>query len=339
MTDSSVQSPADPLRAALGAYLDALDELDRDAALAQVRRVTVAGHPLPEIVRQVLAPAQVEVGRRWEAAERSAAWEHAATAITECALLSAPWSPPERVGRMALVCAQGEGHTMAARMAAQLLEAAGWDPLLLPQPMDAAHLSEFLDRFPMHAVGISCTLTANLPGCAPLIDTAHRAGLPVVAGGAAVRDEPDRATRLGADYCAVDTADAARRLDTWRDSPPDRLAQAVPGDPEHARLGEAAGELVEEAMVVLAREYPGWPADWSEADAAREDFSHALGLLHAALLVADERIVTDGLAWRRRYWTARHEPMDAVARRLAALAEVVPPELPRTAGLLAACLD
>lgn len=338
MAEPRVLSSAGPLGAALAAYVRALDELDRDAAIGQVRGVTDGGHAPADVVRELLGPAQVEVGRLWEQAQRSAAWEHAATAITECALLSAPWSPPVRHGRMVLVCAQGEQHSMAARMAALLLEDAGWDPLLLAQPMDAAHLSELLERFAVQAVGVSCTLAANLPGCAPLIDAAHRAGLPVIAGGAALRDDPERAARLGADHCTADPAEAAQWLTRWRDRPPDPLAEPAPVDPEHARLAEAAPELVEEAMVVLAREYPGWPADWSEADAAREDFSHALGLLRAALLVHDQGIVTDGLSWRRRYWAARHEPMASVEQRLAALAEVVPPSLPRTAGLLAASL-
>lgn len=330
-------APADVRDAALAeagtAYLAALDALDRDAALDQIRRLRSGGHELADLVERVLRPAQVEVGRRWEAAERSAAWEHAATVITESALLAVPPAGTLRAGRVVLVCAEGEAHSLPARMAAQLLGAQGWDALLLPPPMDAPHFAELLARFPVDAVGVSCTFAPSLPGCRPLIEAAHAAGLPVVAGGAAFDGRPDRAAQLGADACDGDPASAARRLATWKAAPGDVAVGASP-DPEHARLVASTPALIEDAMVVLAGEYPGWPADWSEADAAREDFAHALGLAAAALAVRDDAVVTEGLAWRRRYWTARGEPASGVVRRLAALASVIPPALPRTASLL-----
>lgn len=316
------------------AYLHALDELDRDAALTQIHRLLADGHELAELVHRVLRPAQVEVGRRWEAAERSAAWEHAATVITESALLAVPPAHVVRAGRVVLVCAEGEAHTLPARMAAQLLGAHGWDTLLLPPPMDAPHLAELLARFPVDAVGISCTFAPRLPGCRPLIEAAHAAGLPVVAGGAAFDGRPDRGVQLGADACDGDPASAARRFATWKAQPQGDVAGGAWPDPEHARLVTSTPALIEDAMVVLAGEYPGWPADWSEADAAREDFAHALGLAAAALAVRDDSVVTDGLAWRRRYWAARGEPALGVERRLAALASVIPPALPGTAVLL-----
>ena len=334
MADAPTDVRDAALAAAGTAYLHALDELDRDAALAHIHRLVADGHEMADLVHRVLRPAQVAVGRRWEAAERSAAWEHAATVITESALLAVPPPGAARAGRVVLVCAEGEAHSLPARMAAQLLGARGWDALLLPPPMDAPHLAELLVRFPVDAVGVSCTFAPNLPGCRPLIEAAHAAGLPVVAGGAAFDGRPDRAARLGADVCTADPAAAAERFATWRAEPPARLVRAPAPDPEHARLVTSAPALVEDAMVVLAGQYPGWPADWSEADAARQDFAHALGLAAAALAVGDGSVVADGLAWRRRYWAARGEPASGVQRRLAALASVIPPALPRTAVLL-----
>ena len=337
MAESPVQSPAGPLAAARAAYMGALDELDRDTAVTHVRTLTTEGHPVIDVVRDVLVPAQTEVGLQWEQGRRSVAWEHAATSISECALLSMPVPFPEEPrGRIVVTCAEGEGHTLPARMQAQLLSSLGWDAILLLPALEAPFLAEFLERRSVAAVAISCTLPRHLHGCLPLVEAAHRAGLPVMAGGAAFGADQSRAGRLGVDHHTDDAADAADHLGLWREQPPIRLAKPAPVDPEHDRLMASAGELLEEAMVVLAQEYPGWPADWSETDAAREDFSHALALVAAALLVEDERIVADGLAWRRRYWAARHEPMEAVEKRLAALVEVIPESLPRSAAMLQA---
>lgn len=339
MSESTVQPAAGALALAGRGYREALAALDRDAALTHVRTLTAEGHPVTDVVREVLVPAQTEVGRQWEAGSRSVAWEHAATSITECALLSMPVPPPrESAGQIAVACAEGEGHTLPARMQAQLLSFLGCDPVLLLPPLDARILADFLARQPIAAVALSCTLPRHLRGCLPLIEVAHRAGVPVLAGGAAFGSDRSRAAKLGVDHRTDDAADAAERLGTWGEEPPVRLAEPTSVDPEHDRLMASADELIEEAMVVLAREYPGWPADWSESDAAREDFTHALGLLSATLLVDDESILSDGLAWRRRYWAARNEPAEALAQRLAALAEVLPAHLPRTASLLAASL-
>lgn len=336
MAQTPLQSPAGPLGPARAAYLGALEELDRDGAVTQIRTLTEAGHPVVDVVRDVLVPAQTEVGLQWEQGRRSVAWEHAATSIAECALLSMPVpAPAQPRGNIVLTCAEGEGHTLPARMQAQLLSSLGWDPILMLPALEAPFLAEFLERRAVAAVAISCSLPRHLHGCLPLVEAAHRAGLPVMAGGAAFGADQSRAGRLGVDHHTDDAEDAGDRLGRWREQPPSRLAKPAPVDPEHGRLMASAGELLEEAMVVLSREYPDWPADWSETDAAREDFSHALALLGAALLVEDERIVADGLAWRRRYWAGRHEPMGAVEERLAALARVIPPTLPRSAALLA----
>lgn len=92
-------------------------------------------------------------------------------------------------------------------------------------------------------------------------------------------------------------------------------------------------------MVVLARQLPDWPLDWSEANIARQDFDHLIGLLAASLLLDDEHILYEGLAWRRGYWAARGESSTSLRTRASALAAVLQSVSPEALGMLRAAED
>jgi methanogenic corrinoid protein MtbC1 len=340
-----VELPDDGFPSALGAYLQALDELDRRAAVSCARELATAGHPPTAIVERVLVPAQVEVGARWEAGLRSVAWEHAATAITEQVLLSLappPGSSPAPAagpGPIVITCAMGEEHLLAARMATELLRWEGCEAVYVGGTLDAGHLAEFLRDRQAVAVGVSCTLTGCLPGAVRIIESAHRAGLPVLAGGAAFDAGLQRARIAGADGWAGEWAETAGRIASWTQEPPARLAPTPELDPPLRRLTEGAAELASDAMAVLARQLPDWPLDWSETNTARQDFAHIIGLLAASLLLRDEQILHEGLVWRRGFWTAHGESSTSLRTRASALAAVLPSVSPEALGMLRAAED
>src|SRR5206468_1170426 len=64
-------------------YFGLVERGDRDGAIDYVLTLLDSGWNLASVVSSVLAPVQVEIGRRWEANELTVADEHAATGICD----------------------------------------------------------------------------------------------------------------------------------------------------------------------------------------------------------------------------------------------------------------
>jgi methylmalonyl-CoA mutase cobalamin-binding subunit/DNA-binding XRE family transcriptional regulator len=167
------------------------------------------------------------------------AQEHLATQITfdQMARLRHVARPSQQVGLSAVVTAiEGEQHCVGARMVADLLEQAGWSvDFLGPNTPIGDIVAHLTARRSVDLVVVSVTMDEHLSALGPLT-TALRA-LPsppkIVVGGLAARNQPERATDLGADEVAavaVDTLAAARRLapKAGRPNPPlDQVLHAV----------------------------------------------------------------------------------------------------------------
>jgi methanogenic corrinoid protein MtbC1 len=287
----------------LPALLHDLDTLDRDAAVDRVKSLRA---PLADVVSQLLVPAQVEVGRRWEAGERSVAWEHAATAITDVALLTAaalaPVPPPR--GRVLVACAEREWHSMPARMLGELLRERGWDAVLVGANAPADALVDTIREQEAFALLVSCTMTVHLPGAWRAVQAGHRAGVPVLVGGAAFADAA-RAGRLGADASSGSTEQTTALLERWCQERP-APADDVVVEPEHLRLLAVAPDLVH-AGAAESRA--------ADRDRVREDVSDVVALLAAAVLVHDGSVLRDGLQWRARYRASRGSELERGAIR------------------------
>jgi methanogenic corrinoid protein MtbC1 len=277
--------------------------LDRDAAVERIRGVEA---PLTEVVGELLAPAQVEVGRRWEAGERSVTWEHAATAITDVVLITAAARAPVPSwrGRVLLACAEREWHSMPARMMGELLRERGWDAVLVGANAPADSLVEAIREQDAFALLVSCTMTVHLPGAWRAVQAGHRAGVPVLVGGAAFADTA-RAAWLGADASTDGVSDVDDLLERWwRDHPPPAGDAVV--DPEHLRLLAIEPDLVHAGAV---------EAPLADRARAREDLSDAVALLAAAVLVHDGAVLRDGLQWRERFLASRGSSLERSAIR------------------------
>lgn len=82
---------------------------------------------IDEAFLQVLAPALVEIGTRWEAGELTIAQEHLASSVVRAALQKLLADPRgDLLGVAVLACAQGERHEIGLLMLAVLLRADGW---------------------------------------------------------------------------------------------------------------------------------------------------------------------------------------------------------------------
>jgi methanogenic corrinoid protein MtbC1 len=320
-------------------FVESLARRDRKAAARQALGLLKAGVTVQELVQGLLAPAQAEVGRRWEANQWSVADEHAATAISDAVLAALAWrmEAAEDQGHVVVTCAEGEWHSLPARMVAEVLRTHGWQVTFLGASTPADHLRRFLAEVGAVGVVISCSVPIFLGGALRSIQAVQAAGVPALVGGRAFGPDDLRARRLGADGWAPDADGAAQLLGAWRRKPP-AVGKRPAGtrDAEPLELEAARPELVEAAMSELFLRFPPL-VGYSEGQLVRtrEDLGYILQFLEAALLTDDPRLFLDEfLPWLARVLTSRGLPADVVAVGLEALGAVLDP-FPRSRELLA----
>jgi methanogenic corrinoid protein MtbC1 len=320
-------------------FVDHLARRDRKAAVRQALGLLQAGATVHELIQGLLGPAQAEVGRRWEVNQWNVADEHAATAISDAVLGALTWriGTAEDQGHVVVTCAEGEWHSLPARMAAEVLRVHGWLVTFLGASTPADHLRRFLAEVGAVGVVVSCSVPIFLGGAQRSIQAAQSAEVPVLVGGRAFGPDDLRARRLGADGWAPDAVAAARLLGDWRRQPP-AVSRRPAGtrDAEPLELEAARPELVEAAMSELFLRFPPL-AGYSEAQLARtrEDLGYILQFLEAALLTDDPRIFLDEfLPWLTRVLTSRGLPSGVVTVGLEALGAVLD-GYPRSRELIA----
>ena len=186
------------------------------------------GTPFDDIVSDVLAPVQTEVGSRWASGELGVAYEHAASAaIDELIIrLGATSEPP--TGPTVVVASPGhDTHGLGARVVASSLALEGYRVLFLGAAVPAEDLAEYIDLHAPFAVALSCSLTTALVAAVGSVSAAHDAGVPVIGGGRAFQHD-GLAERVGLDALAGSSREAAVQLRAWEASPPREL-RATPG--------------------------------------------------------------------------------------------------------------
>jgi methanogenic corrinoid protein MtbC1 len=291
-----------------GTYLACLERRDLPGALEVARSILEADGGMTEVVA-VLAAAQREVGRRWARNEWSVAQEHAATSITDrVAAAAALWADePVIHPTVAVVCAEGEWHTLPARMCSDLLRSRGWDIRFLGGSIPARDLQRHLADDPPSALLVSCAISMHLPGAQETIAAAHRAGVPVLAGGRGFGADGRRALALGADAYAKDVAGADAVLHRWGTDAPAALNSGEGADLAGYRALRAERlAIVDEAEEELHRRVSALRhADDRQVARTREDLGYLAAFLEAATLTRDPTILSDYLPWLAEVLTSR----------------------------------
>ena len=316
-------------------YLAALSAADAAAAVAVLDGAQARGVPSQRLILDVVAPAQRQVGERWFDGTWSVADEHAATAVSEqaLALLCPPRAARPDVLRVVMACAEGEWHTLPARLAAELTRLSQAEVLFLGASLPADHLRQHLAATGADALALSCTMPTNLIGAARSIAAAHEVGVPVVVGGRAWGTGDRRARRLG----AAARLDHAGRLAEVLDGleQPVQPAPELPG--EALLLDAPAAELILLAYERQCAANP-WMARMTPFQQARTREDLRWLARHAAAAVAcdDPTILRDLLDWLLALLTPRGVPAAAVVDSCAFLADAVEPDAPRAAAVLRA---
>ncbi len=279
-----------------------------------------------QIIVDLLAAAQREVGERWYRNELTSADKHLATGVTAAALdsLMGETSQPAGDSLTVVTCAEGDFHALAAQMFGESLREHGVDVKVLGASTPADVMAEFLVRSGADALAISCSIPIYFPGTVRLVDAAHRQGIPVIAGGQAFGSGPRRAERLGADAWALTAADAAAILLGWKSQSPSVAREPMLVDPVALRLTAQADALGGAALDGLAAGFPPM-AGYSERRMARtrENLVFIVQFLAATLLAADQAIFGDFLSWLQNLVAQRGVPPQGLIASLEALRPLV----------------
>jgi methanogenic corrinoid protein MtbC1 len=305
-------------------YFDHLEHPDVRAGAAIVARLLDAGEPIATVVEEVLGPAQLEVGRRWQTNEWSVADEHAASAVTETALMVAAAMRTRGIdpacGAVVLACAPGEWHTIPLRMLSEVLAEAGFDCHFLGGSVPASHLRRYLDKVRPVALALACTSPVNLDGAAAAIVVAHAAGVPVLAGGRGFGSDDQRARMMGADGWTDKPAGAVELLTRWAESrkgPELHAGHGVADALNDVDLGAIRGDVVARLLAQFPQ-LSGYTAeDWVRT---RDDVDLTIGFALMAARLCDDRIFTDFVAWLGGVHAARHVPPAVLTATLFAIA-------------------
>ncbi|MGD0195513.1 MAG: B12-binding domain-containing protein [Candidatus Dormibacteria bacterium] len=302
-------------------YFEHLEHPDVQAGAAVVERLLDSGEGIAAVVEEVLRPAQTEVGRRWQSNDWSVADEHAASAVTEAALMVAGMRT-QRIdsarGALVLACAPGEWHTIPLRMLSEVLAEAGFACHFLGGSVPPSHLGGYLERVRPLALALTCSSPMCLEGAAAGIVVAHSAGVPVLVGGRGFGTDDYRASMIGADGWTDDPSVAGEVLARWADETP--ALQSRRCEPEPA-MNEDLSALRTEVVARLLAEFPELSSlgaeDWVRT---RKDVEVTVGFALIASRFRDDRIFTDFVAWLRTVLAARQVAPAILTASLLAIA-------------------
>jgi methanogenic corrinoid protein MtbC1 len=170
-------------------FLEALRAADDPGAYRIASGAMGAGLTTPALYQRVIVPAMHEIGLLWERGAITVADEHLATALTNrvlAALRPAPAEPTApRVGQALLATVEGERHALGLRMAADLLEDAGYETLYLGADVPTDALLRAVESFSPDLLALAATmpdLTSRMEEIAAEVRRAHP-GLGLLIGG------------------------------------------------------------------------------------------------------------------------------------------------------------
>ncbi|MFL5899323.1 MAG: B12-binding domain-containing protein [Solirubrobacterales bacterium] len=147
-------------------YLEALRAADTAGAYRVASRALSGGMSLAALYQRVITPAMHELGRLWEEGAITVADEHMATALTHRvlgALRPSAFTHPTREAdspkpRAMLAAVQGEQHVLGLRMAADLLEEAGYRAIYLGADVPTPDLLQAIEALPADLLALSATM-------------------------------------------------------------------------------------------------------------------------------------------------------------------------------------
>jgi|GEM_PF-1147641 len=181
-------------------YLEALRAADGPGAYRVAAGALREGMTTPRLYQRVIAPAMHEIGELWEQGALTVADEHLATALTNRVLAALRPAPVEAVaprqGRALFAAVEGEQHALGLRMAADILEDAGYDPVYLGADVPTEALLQAVESLAPDLVALAATMSTLAPRLEAVAGEVRRAHprLGLLIGGQAASSRIDGAT-------------------------------------------------------------------------------------------------------------------------------------------------
>ncbi|NMO92897.1 cobalamin-dependent protein [Actinomycetospora sp. TBRC 11914] len=332
-----MSAPADPaplagaadLAAVREDYLDRLAASDEQGAVAVALAAVDAGHDTEDVLLDVIAEAQREVGERWAAGTWSVVQEHIATHISERVVAAVsrhrPAGGPTGVGRIAVACLDGEWHGLPARLLAEVLVRHGWEVSYLGSSVPAAQVAMHLNAAGPDVVAVSSSLPSRLPAARRVVEACRATGTPVLAGGPAFGPDGEWARSVGADGWAPDARAAVALLDSPSlTGDQDAVTVDDTSREEQALLQGRRGELVA-GVASRLRDEP--------SEELTDDLGHLVDFLAAAVYVDDAGLLARFVRWIGSVVVPGGLTGDEVGRALDELATRLG-DSPRTTALI-----
>lgn len=178
--------------------------------------VRKSGLGVQQVMAEVLAPVQVELGRLWHTGEAGVAEEHLASAVIRRAVHRLLDLAPEVLsnGRAVIVTvAAGDLHDLGTLLVAAAFELDGWRTLHLGADLPPEDLCDAVERFKVDLVALSVTIETQRRRAADAISALRAAGssVPVLVGGAGFCGDEATWRNAGASGYASSAVDAVRQ--------------------------------------------------------------------------------------------------------------------------------
>lgn len=234
-------------------YQDALTVADPGGAGRVARQALGEGMGVAGLYQRVIAPAMWRIGELWQQGKISVADEHLATALTHqvmAGVYGPSLSHKVKPGRVLMAGVEGEQHALGLRMAADVVELAGYETIYLGADVPTDDLLDAVAARSPDLVGLSATMPSSMQALDRAIAEVQRVSpdLIVFLGGQGVRPRErkdgavlvrDLEQLLGMVEAALDVATPTPKDSSEpRDTPPERVSRQ--GDLESADLAVPA---------------------------------------------------------------------------------------------------
>ncbi|MFA6448113.1 MAG: cobalamin-dependent protein [bacterium] len=203
-------------------YMKTLIAGDRHEAGRLILDAVEKGAAVRDIYLRVFQPAQLEVGRLWQANIISVAQEHFCTYVTQMVMSQMYpmiFSSKKNGKKLVATSVAGELHEIGIRMVADFFEMEGWDTYYLGASSPQESIVETVVERGADLLAVSATITFNLEAAMSLVrrvraDEACKS-VKILVGGRLFNVAPDLWLQVGADGYAADAQQAIEVANRW----------------------------------------------------------------------------------------------------------------------------
>lgn len=215
--------PASPFASVCASFVQLLLQGKGPQAADLVLKSIVEGTKVRDIYLQIVRPCLYEIGRLWQLGRITEAQEHYCARAADMILGTLSWplflsgkGVPTFVG----LCVCQERHELGMRTVVDFFLMHGWAAVHLGADVPAQNLETILQTWQPAVLGISVTMTANLPEAERFIEHAKAIDrdkkLKILVGGHPFNLCPELWRSMGADGCAPDAEQAVAVAREWQ---------------------------------------------------------------------------------------------------------------------------